>query len=104
MDNPIKTSQTRSRPLPSNEELLSQIRLLLDSPEDDLQAAIMKELLAGTLDFPGIARLMEQAVARYGSGTDQAPGVDELVDLDREVRGMFAAPGRGGGTAGGPAA
>jgi len=51
MDNPMKTSQTRprSRPLLSNEELLSQIRLLLDSPEDDLQAAIMKELLAGTL-------------------------------------------------------
>ena len=45
----MKTSQTRSRPLPSNEELLSHIRLLLDSPEDDLQAAIMKELLAGTL-------------------------------------------------------
>ena len=47
----MKTSQTRprSRPLLSNEELLSQIRLLLDSPEDDLQAAIMKELLAGTL-------------------------------------------------------
>ena len=43
----MKTSQTRSRPLPSNEELLSQIRILLDSPEDDLQAAIMKELLAG---------------------------------------------------------
>jgi hypothetical protein len=49
MDNPMKTSQTRSRTLPSNEELLSQIRLLLDSPEDDLQAAIMKELLDGTL-------------------------------------------------------
>ena len=45
----MKTSQTRSHPLPSNEELLSQIRLLLDSPEDDLQASIMKELLAGTL-------------------------------------------------------
>ena len=45
----MKTSQTRSRPLPSNDELLSQIRLLLESPEDDLQAAIMKELLAGTL-------------------------------------------------------
>jgi uncharacterized protein (TIGR00730 family) len=45
----MKTSQTRSRPLPSNEELLGQIRLLLDSPEDDLQAAIMKELLIGTL-------------------------------------------------------
>jgi uncharacterized protein (TIGR00730 family) len=49
MDDPMKTSQTRSRSLPSNEELLSQIRLLLDSPEDDLQAAIMKELLVGTL-------------------------------------------------------
>lgn len=47
----MKTFQTRPRPRPllSNEELLSQIRLLLDSPEDDLQAAIMKELLAGTL-------------------------------------------------------
>jgi hypothetical protein len=49
MDDPMKSTQTRSRPLPSNEELLSQIRLLLDSPEDDLQAAIMKELLVGTL-------------------------------------------------------
>jgi len=49
MDNTMKTSQTRARPLPSNEELLNQIRLLLDSPEDDLQAAIMKELLVGTL-------------------------------------------------------
>jgi uncharacterized protein (TIGR00730 family) len=49
MDNTMKTSQTRARPLPSNEELLNQIRLLLDSPEDDLRAVIMKELLAGTL-------------------------------------------------------
>jgi len=68
---------------------------------DDLAVA---RFLAGTLDFPGIARLLEQAVARYGSGTDQAPGVDELVALDREVRGAFAAPGPGGGTAAGPAA
>lgn len=45
----MKTSQSRSHPLPSNEELLNHIRLLLDRPEDDLQAAIMKELLAGTL-------------------------------------------------------
>ena len=49
MDNTTKPSQTRSRPLPSNEELLNQIRLLLESPEDDLHASIMKELLAGTL-------------------------------------------------------
>ncbi|THJ25015.1 MAG: LOG family protein [Nitrospira sp. CG24E] len=47
----MKTSQTHShaRPLPSNEEVLNRVRLLLDSPEDDLQASIMKELLAGTL-------------------------------------------------------
>ncbi|NWF73256.1 MAG: TIGR00730 family Rossman fold protein [Nitrospirae bacterium] len=49
MDNSTKTSRARSRPLLSNEELFNQIRLLLNSPEDDLQAAIMKELLAGTL-------------------------------------------------------
>ncbi len=60
--------------------------------------------LAGTLDFVGIARLLEAAVARYGLGPDQAPEVDELVDLDREVRAAFAAPAAAGGTAAGPAA
>jgi len=60
--------------------------------------------LAGTLDFPGIPHLLEQAVARYGVGPDQAPGVDELVALDREVRGAFAAPAPGRGTPAGPAA
>ena len=60
--------------------------------------------LAGTLDFPGVSRLLEQAVARYGPGPDQAPGVDELVALDREVRHAFAAPATARGTAAGPAA
>jgi 1-deoxy-D-xylulose-5-phosphate reductoisomerase len=60
--------------------------------------------LAGTLDFPGIPHLLEQVVARYGAGPDQAPGVDELVALDREVRDAFAAPASGRGTAAGPAA
>ncbi len=60
--------------------------------------------LGGTLDFPGIPRLLEQAVARYGAGPDQAPGVDELVALDREVRDAFAAPASGRETAAGPAA
>lgn len=60
--------------------------------------------LDGTLDFPGIPRLLEAAVARYGAGPDQAPGVEELVALDREVRDAFAAPGAGRGTAPGPAA
>jgi 1-deoxy-D-xylulose-5-phosphate reductoisomerase len=49
--------------------------------------------LEGTLGFEGIPRLLEQAVARYGAGADQAPGYDELVDLDREVRAAFARPG-----------
>jgi 1-deoxy-D-xylulose-5-phosphate reductoisomerase len=60
--------------------------------------------LAGTLDFPAIPHLIEQAVARYGQGPDQAPGVDELVALDREVRDAFAATSPGRGTAAGPAA
>jgi 1-deoxy-D-xylulose-5-phosphate reductoisomerase len=46
--------------------------------------------LAGTLDFPGIPLLLEAAVRRFGQGADQAPGVEELVALDREVRAAFA--------------
>ena len=46
--------------------------------------------LDGTLDFPGIPRLLEAAVTRFGAGPDQAPDVDTLVALDREVRAAFA--------------
>jgi 1-deoxy-D-xylulose-5-phosphate reductoisomerase len=46
--------------------------------------------LDGSLDFPGIPRLLESAVMRYGAGADQAPGVDELVALDAEVRAAYA--------------
>jgi 1-deoxy-D-xylulose-5-phosphate reductoisomerase len=52
--------------------------------------------LDGTLDFPGIPRLLEAAVGRFGQGPDQAPGVDELVALDREVRSAFATGHVGG--------
>jgi 1-deoxy-D-xylulose-5-phosphate reductoisomerase len=52
--------------------------------------------LDGTLDFPGIPRLLEAAVGRFGQGPDQAPGVDELVALDREVRWAFATGHVGG--------
>lgn len=45
----MKATPSRTRTMPSNEEILHQIRLLLDSPDDDLQAALMKELLAGML-------------------------------------------------------
>jgi 1-deoxy-D-xylulose-5-phosphate reductoisomerase len=46
--------------------------------------------LAGTLDFPGIPRLLEAAVERFGAAADQAPDLDTLVALDREVRAAFA--------------
>ncbi len=46
--------------------------------------------LDGTLDFPGIPRLLEAAVRRFGGGPDQAPDLDGLVALDREVRAAFA--------------
>jgi 1-deoxy-D-xylulose-5-phosphate reductoisomerase len=52
--------------------------------------------LGGTLDFMGIPRLLEAAVIRYGEGADQAPGVDDLVALDSEVRAAFAAGTVGG--------
>lgn len=49
MDTPSKSPQTRPRPLLSKEEILQQIGTLLESPEDDLHAALMKELLSGLL-------------------------------------------------------
>ena len=45
--------------------------------------------LAGTLDFPGIPRLLEAAVARFGVGPGD-PDTSELFDLDRAVHGAFA--------------
>ena len=40
--------------------------------------------LAGTLAFPGIAAVCGRAVERYGEGPE--PDVDELLELDAEVR------------------
>src|SRR4051794_28798930 len=56
----------------------------------------VQRFLGGTLDFPGIPRLLEAAVARYGDGADQAPGVEELVALDAEVREAFRSRSVGG--------
>ncbi len=49
MNTPSKAQQTRPRSILSKEEIFQQIGALLDSPEDDLQSALMKELLAGLL-------------------------------------------------------
>jgi hypothetical protein len=40
--------------------------------------------MSGTLDFPGIATLCADAVARFGDGPP--PQLDELLELDAEVR------------------
>jgi uncharacterized protein (TIGR00730 family) len=44
-----KSASLRSRPALAREDILHQIGLLLDSPEDDLHAALMRELLTGLL-------------------------------------------------------
>lgn len=44
-----KSEPARSRPALSREDILHQISSLLDGPEDDLHAALMRELLAGLL-------------------------------------------------------
>jgi 1-deoxy-D-xylulose-5-phosphate reductoisomerase len=54
---------------------------------DDVAVA---RFLEGTLDFPGIPRLLEDAVARFGTWTGPDPALDDLVALDSEVRATFA--------------
>lgn len=49
MNSPMKSQQTKLRASLSKEEVLQQIGSLLDSPEDDLHAALTKELLGGLL-------------------------------------------------------
>jgi 1-deoxy-D-xylulose-5-phosphate reductoisomerase len=44
--------------------------------------------LDGTLDFPGIAHLLEAAVVRFGTGVGE-PDLDDLGQLEREVRAAF---------------
>jgi 1-deoxy-D-xylulose-5-phosphate reductoisomerase len=50
----------------------------------------VERFLAGSLDFPGIPRLLESAVARYGAPHPADPDVDALLALDAEVRAAFA--------------
>jgi 1-deoxy-D-xylulose-5-phosphate reductoisomerase len=54
---------------------------------DDVAVA---RFLEGSLDFAGIPRLLEAAVAQFGGGDDPAPEVDDLVALDAEIRAAFA--------------
>jgi len=49
MNTPSKSQQTRPRPALPKDEILHQIGTLLERPEDDLHAVLMKELLTGLL-------------------------------------------------------
>ena len=53
----------------------------------------MARFLDGTLDFPGIARLLEAAVTRATGGPASGPAepdLDQLVVLDADIRAAFA--------------
>lgn len=58
---------------------------------DDVAVA---RFLAGSLDFPGIPRLLEAAVDRFGSNAGE-PSLEELEALDSEVRSAFTTGGFG---------
>ncbi|HMZ56063.1 MAG TPA: cytochrome D ubiquinol oxidase subunit II, partial [Nitrospira sp.] len=45
----MKTPAARSKPAPTKDEMLTQITALLDRPDDDIQAALMKEILTGVI-------------------------------------------------------
>jgi uncharacterized protein (TIGR00730 family) len=45
----MKSVPSRNRPAFTKEEILSQVGLLLDRPDDDVQAALVKEMLGGLL-------------------------------------------------------
>ena len=49
MDSSMKSTPNRPRTVLPHDEVLAHVRTLLDSPEDDLQAALMKELLTSLL-------------------------------------------------------
>jgi 1-deoxy-D-xylulose-5-phosphate reductoisomerase len=50
----------------------------------------VERFLGGSIDFPGIPRLLETAVDRFGAAGVADPDLDELVALDREVRASLA--------------
>jgi 1-deoxy-D-xylulose-5-phosphate reductoisomerase len=49
----------------------------------------VSRFLAGSLSFPGIGRVLEDAVSRFGEGPDQEPDLEALVALDAEVRAHY---------------
>ena len=56
----------------------------------------VERFLNGTLDFPGIPRLLEAAVERFGDPGLGDPDVEQLIALDAELRAAFATTPIGG--------
>ena len=56
----------------------------------------VERFLHGTLDFPGIPRLLEAAVQRFGGTGGPDPDVEGLIELDQAVRAVFASGPIGG--------
>ncbi len=54
----------------------------------------VQRFLEGSLSFPGMARVAAGAVERFGDGA--APAVEDLIDLDRQVRDWAATPDHDG--------
>jgi len=53
--------------------------------------------LGGTLSYTGISHLLEAAVTQFGPSAGD-PDMDELLDMDREIRAAFATGAVGGRT------
>ena len=45
----MKSPAARSKPTLTKDEILTQLGTLLDRPDDDIQAALMKEILTGVI-------------------------------------------------------
>jgi 1-deoxy-D-xylulose-5-phosphate reductoisomerase len=56
---------------------------------DDVAVA---RFLDGAIDFPGIARMLDDAVERFGMPSGPDPDLEQLVALDVEVRRSIAEP------------
>ncbi|MEO8463294.1 MAG: 1-deoxy-D-xylulose-5-phosphate reductoisomerase, partial [Chloroflexota bacterium] len=52
----------------------------------------VSQFLDGVLDFPGIPRMLEAAVTRWGSQPGADPDLDALVALEQEIRAALRQP------------
>ena len=100
----MKTTPSRPRTMPSNDEVLGQIRSLLECPDDDLPATLVKEILVGMLklhdahlDALDLSAQQDTQVAigpktRLEGGRDVGPGEDDVAIREADVLAWRARP------------